>query len=128
MAESNNYNFLNGDSNHVPKGCPFFESNAKKKNTPGESVDYRNYLQLNKILNAQEPQSAKQATLVHDEHLFIVLHQAYELWFKQIIFELDSIIDMLAKPVVDDRCLLVIVSRLQRINLIWKVSFLKLLI
>ena len=28
---------------------------------------------------------------VHDEHLFIVTHQAYELWFKQVIFEIDSI-------------------------------------
>ena len=28
---------------------------------------------------------------VHDEHLFIITHQAYELWFKQVIFEIDSI-------------------------------------
>ena len=28
---------------------------------------------------------------MHDEHLFIVTHQAYELWFKQVIFEIDSI-------------------------------------
>lgn len=48
---------------------------------------------------------------------------AYELWFKQIMFELDSIRDLLAKPVVDERRLLVIVQRLQRINLIWKVDF-----
>ena len=28
---------------------------------------------------------------IHDEHLFIITHQAYELWFKQVIFEIDSI-------------------------------------
>lgn len=28
---------------------------------------------------------------VHDEHLFIITHQAYELWFKQLIFEIDSV-------------------------------------
>ena len=33
-------------------------------------------------------------TEVHDEHLFIVTHQAYELWFKQILYEIDSIRDI----------------------------------
>jgi tryptophan 2,3-dioxygenase len=87
-----------------------------------EPVYYHDYLQLDKILNAQFPVSAKYGTMAHDEHLFILIHQTYELWFKQIIFELDSIIDLLAKPVVDDRCILVVVSRIQRINMIWKVS------
>lgn len=32
---------------------------------------------------------------VHDEHLFIITHQAYELWFKQIIFEIDSVRDLM---------------------------------
>lgn len=33
----------------------------------------------------------------HDEHLFIVTHQAYELWFKQVIYELDSVRVLLLK-------------------------------
>jgi hypothetical protein len=96
------------NENTAPRGCPFFESNAGGKKFPEwqtsksvamDPITYRDYLQLDKILDAQYPQSAKYDTLVHDEHLFIVIHQAYEIWFKHIIFELDSIIEMLAKPV-----------------------------
>lgn len=36
---------------------------------------YGDYLQLNKILNAQELQSEKKGNKIHDEHLFIVTHQ-----------------------------------------------------
>lgn len=85
-----------------------------------EPVFYHDYLQLDKVLNAQFPVSAKYGSMVHDEHLFIVIHQTYELWFKQITFELDSIIELLAAPMVDDRCILVVVQRIQRINMIWK--------
>ncbi|NXB86138.1 T23O dioxygenase, partial [Vidua chalybeata] len=52
---------------------------------------YGEYLQLNKILNAQELESEKKGKKIHDEHLFIVTHQAYELWFKQILWEMDSV-------------------------------------
>lgn len=38
-------------------------------------------------------------TVTHDEHLFIITHQAYELWFKQIIYELDSVRTLLDKRV-----------------------------
>ena len=40
-----------------------------------EGVSYSKYLQLEKILNAQELQSAQDGAPVHDEHLFIVIHQ-----------------------------------------------------
>jgi tryptophan 2,3-dioxygenase len=36
---------------------------------------------------------------VHDEHLFIITHQAYELWFKQIIFEIDSVRNIMNRRV-----------------------------
>ncbi len=32
---------------------------------------------------------------VHDEMLFIIIHQAYELWFKQMLYELDSIVTLM---------------------------------
>ena len=54
-------------------------------------ISYGDYLQLDKLLQAQEPQSKVHGREVHDEHLFIITHQAYELWFKQVIFEIDSI-------------------------------------
>ena len=49
---------------------------------------YSDYLQLNKLLDAQHPESFKQGNQpAHDEMLFIIVHQAYELWFKQVLFE-----------------------------------------
>ena len=53
-------------------------------------VYYSEYLQLDKIINAQHPESFKDGqSPAHDEMLFIVIHQAYELWFKQILFEVN---------------------------------------
>jgi tryptophan 2,3-dioxygenase len=57
----------------------------KKERKP---VYYSEYLQLDKILNAQMPESDKEGIKADDEMLFIVIHQAYELWFKQILHEL----------------------------------------
>jgi tryptophan 2,3-dioxygenase len=47
-------------------------------------INYHQYLQLEKILSAQQVQSTPAE---HDEHLFIVIHQVYELWFKQVLHE-----------------------------------------
>jgi len=58
-----------------------------------EGINYGQYLQLDKILTAQTLQSEIHDYPVHDEHLFIIVHQTYELWFKQIIYEIDSIRD-----------------------------------
>ena len=52
------------------------------------SLHYRNYLQLDKILDAQKLESISKGNEAHEEMLFIIIHQAYELWFKQIIREL----------------------------------------
>jgi len=60
-------------------------------NAGGEGFGYGQYLQLDKILGAQTLQSEVNHQKVHDEHLFIIVHQTYELWFKQIIYEIDSI-------------------------------------
>jgi tryptophan 2,3-dioxygenase len=47
------------------------------------SVTYSSYLALDEVLSAQRPLSDE-----HDEMLFIVVHQVYELWFKQMLHEL----------------------------------------
>jgi tryptophan 2,3-dioxygenase len=47
------------------------------------AVTYASYLALDEVLGAQRPRSDE-----HDEHLFIVVHQVYELWFKQLLHEL----------------------------------------
>ncbi len=68
-----------------------------------KTMYYSNYLQLDKICNAQYPESFKNENEpAHDEMLFIIIHQAYELWFKQILFELDFIINVFAKNKIDD--------------------------
>lgn len=54
-------------------------------------------MNLHKILEAQEPQSGIFHKEVHDEMLFIIIHQTYELWFKQILHELDSVVDIFDK-------------------------------
>jgi len=78
---------------------------------------YGNYLQLDKIIDAQSPESFKEGKLAaHDEMLFIIIHQAYELWFKQILFELDSVMAIMQKPTLNDNTpdLQTVVHRLQR--------------
>ena len=50
---------------------------------------YHDFLELDKILDSQHPRSFEKMEDGNDEMLFIIIHQAYELWFKQIIFELD---------------------------------------
>lgn len=79
-------------------------------------MHYHDYLQLDKILNAQFLESDKQKLEAHDEMLFIIIHQAYELWFKQIHFEIDSVAAILSQPALDDNSpeLQIVVHRLKR--------------
>lgn len=64
---------------------------------------YKDYLQLDKILDAQHPESMKEGNEpAHDEMLFVIIHQAYELWFKQILFELDYVTSVFGKEKIDD--------------------------
>ncbi|HEX3788704.1 MAG TPA: tryptophan 2,3-dioxygenase family protein [Pseudonocardiaceae bacterium] len=56
------------------------------------ALTYGSYLALDEILAAQRPRSAE-----HDEPLFIVVHQVYELWFKQLLHELARLQDLLAE-------------------------------
>ncbi len=65
-------------------------------------MDYSSYLKLPELLSLQSPESEKQGKVAHDEMLFIVIHQTYELWFKQILYELDFIQSAFAGSEVDD--------------------------
>lgn len=84
-------------------------------------VSYSGYLQLDKILNAQTLESEKAGKPAHDELLFITIHQTYELWFKQIMFELDSIRGLFMAEFIQERNMLVCVSRLIRVVEILKI-------
>ena len=83
-------------------------------------IYYSDYLQLEKLLSCQNLKSEEYGHKAHDEMLFIIVHQAYELWFKQIIHEVDSINRMFEENIVDEKSIGVAVSRLQRITEIQK--------
>src|SRR6187431_1605863 len=51
-------------------------------------LTYANYLDLEKLLTLQKPRSSPPE---HDEMLFIIIHQTYELWFKQLLHEFEKI-------------------------------------
>jgi tryptophan 2,3-dioxygenase len=89
-----------------------------------KAVYYGDYLQLEKITGAQDPESFKEGKIpAHDEMLFIIIHQAYELWFKQILFEVNSVIDIMSKPALNDNSpeMQTVVHRLKRVITILKV-------
>ena len=86
-----------------------------------QDLNYTDYLQLEKVLAAQYPESAKFGKPAHDEMLFIITHQAYELWFKQILHELRSVKDLMDRDDLDDRNLGTIVQRLGRVVTILRV-------
>jgi tryptophan 2,3-dioxygenase len=92
-------------------------SDAKKYST----IHYQSYLKLDQLLNAQQLRSAELDQVpAHEEMLFIVVHQSYEIWFKQIIHELESVIEMFNTDNVDERNVGTAVSRLNRVAQIFK--------
>lgn len=80
-------------------------------------VYYSEYLQLDKILNAQEEESRKNGVRADDEMLFIVIHQSYELWFKQILHEVGIVREIFLKQQVEDNSsdMHIVVHRLRRV-------------
>ncbi|HXG01505.1 MAG TPA: tryptophan 2,3-dioxygenase family protein [Bacteroidota bacterium] len=72
------------------------------------------------MLGCQHPESARYGQPAHDEMLFIIVHQAYELWFKQILYELEAIINAFRTDAVDERQVHIAVHRLSRIAEIQK--------
>jgi tryptophan 2,3-dioxygenase len=57
------------------------------------AVTYASYLKLDDLLSLQQPRSQGPE---HDETLFIVIHQVYELWFKELLHELDHVMRLLS--------------------------------
>lgn len=81
-----------------------------------DGLYYPDYLHLDALLGSQDLESSKRGETVHDEMLFIVVHQSYELWFKQILWELDSILEIFDQDSVDETDMGTAVARLRRIN------------
>jgi tryptophan 2,3-dioxygenase len=87
---------------------------------PYPPVEYGEYLKLDRLLTSQLPKSVEHGRPAHDETLFIIVHQVYELWFKQIVHELDSVLEMFRQDSVDERNIGVAVTRLGRVTEIQK--------
>jgi tryptophan 2,3-dioxygenase len=87
------------------------------------SIHYNTYLQVDKITSAQVLRSEEVGVQAHDEMLFIITHQVYELWFKQINFELKSVVKDFSEQQVNEKNVGIAVSRLNRV-----VEILKLLV
>src|SRR5437879_13345861 len=64
-------------------------SNDYGKNAP---LSYNKYLRVQELI---ELQTCLSSPVQHDELLFITVHQAYELWFKQILHEIDAAIGLM---------------------------------
>jgi tryptophan 2,3-dioxygenase len=56
------------------------------------AATYQSYLKIDDLLSLQQPRSAGPE---HDETLFIIIHQVYELWFKELLHEFDRVIQLL---------------------------------
>src|SRR5712692_912353 len=81
---------------------------------------YADYLRLDTLLDQQAPESVRAGQPAQDEMLFIIVHQAYELWFKLVLHELDRIQEDFGHGTVEDDHLGRIVHGLERIKEILK--------
>jgi aminocarboxymuconate-semialdehyde decarboxylase len=75
----------------ISSGCPFAGS-SPSKDQPGEPEDrltYSSYLRIPELLSLHHPVSSPPH---HDELLFIIIHQTYELWFKELLHDLDAVV------------------------------------
>src|SRR5687767_12054178 len=83
-----------------------------------EDLYYSDYIELDKILSSQHPRSFESLEEGNDEMLFIIIHQVYELWFKQIIFELDLVRNIFMRDGINDNSddMSKVVQKLKRIG------------
>ena len=91
------------------------------KEKPFPPQYYQDYLALEKILDSQNLISDKFDEHAHDEMLFIIIHQIYELWFKQILYELDDLLNIFGEREINESHVGTAVTRLDRIIEIQKI-------
>jgi aminocarboxymuconate-semialdehyde decarboxylase len=76
----------------TPKASEEHQKRAKDGAPPqpqAHQLTYSSYLRVSELLQLQYPQSSPQH---HDELLFIIVHQTYELWFKELLHDLDAVV------------------------------------
>lgn len=90
-------------------------------NRSHKPVYYSEYLQLDKLLECQQLESAAAGEDAHDEMLFIIVHQAYEIWFKQVLWEMEAVRSIFNTDMVSEPGIGQAVRHLERIVEIQKV-------
>jgi tryptophan 2,3-dioxygenase len=94
-------------------GCPQEPDGVEPHGA--EPTYYRDYLGLDEVLGAIRPVSRMaDGRPAHDEHLFIVTHQAFELWFAQMLHDLDAVLEDLGRAPVPDQAMGQVVHRIER--------------
>lgn len=79
-------------------------------------INYNSYLKIDQLLSLQTLKSEEYKKPAHDEHLFIIIHQVYELWFKQILFEVESLRRLFNSPHVDESYMGQALGRMDRVR------------
>lgn len=77
---------IEGEQNNEADSAVLLKPNRDNKAQKKECY-YADYSNLDKVLGG-----------IHPEHLFIIIHQSHELWFKQLLVEFHSIIDVINMP------------------------------
>lgn len=87
-----------------------------------DELYYSDYLELDSLLGSQSPKSFTTKNPIPDEMLFIITHQTYELWFKQILQEVDAVVDLFNQDNVHEVALNMATKKIGRINKIIEVT------
>lgn len=87
--------------------------------TKSQPITYSNYLKIDELLSLQELKSSgKDGQPAHDELLFILIHQAYELWFRQVLHDVESVRKLFDSDRLPESALGTIINRMERTRLI----------
>lgn len=87
-------------------------------------VHYSDYLKLEQILQAQKPlckEHSNENKVFSEEHLFIITHQVYELWFKQIHLEVDCLLSIFSQQKIDEKQMNLVHAKIDRMNKVFEV-------
>ena len=96
--------------------CPMSNITAS---APDNRVTYGNYLKLEELLSLQSDPT-RDHNPSNDEMHFIITHQTFELWFKQMNREIEEIINFMNVPTVNEEHIPVIVQKLERCSEIFR--------
>jgi tryptophan 2,3-dioxygenase len=107
LLGSNAHKFLGlpspADSDTAPRIASYETTSSVAGRKPDKTLTYSSYLHVPELLSLQHLQSSPQH---HDELLFIIVHQTYELWFRELLHDLDAVVANLraagANPVSHD--------------------------